>query len=106
MITLKTSESILVRGSNMYISPLNRRTTNIQFIDGEYTIIQNTFRGNDGEQGLSSKLTFYTSHVLSSRRVTTPVLFEVISNSSANLLLEYKEAWYLVGKNLICSYDL
>ena len=50
-------------------------------------------------------LKFHTNHSLRNRRISPVVLQELLKNSDCNILIHYKNNDFIVGKNLICTYN-
>lgn len=95
MITLNSSGYITTRGIRVGLVADVLMDSGIRF-GGEYRPIAN-------KDDL-----FYstTCSSLDNRRITPPILMQVISNSKHAVLVKFKDHDYIIGKNLIFSYDV
>lgn len=98
MITLTATDFVTMRGRRYAIVPYAKVTTDIQFIDDEWTTIQNILE--------DEVFTFHSNSFPSSRTITVPILYDLITNTRSNILISFKSRNYIVGKNLIFSYDV
>lgn len=96
MITLTTTDRITLRSRSININVSNCVNTDILFKDGEY----NPFLQKSGQ------LIFWSTSNMTGKRITPPILYQLLTQTSNNLLIKYKEHHYIIGKNLIFSYDI
>jgi len=96
MITLTTTDRITLRSRSINLTGSNIVITDVLFADGEYVPILQR----------SGPLTFLAMNTMTGKRITPPILYQLIANTSNNLLVKYKEKHYIVGKNMIFSYNI
>jgi hypothetical protein len=96
MITLTTTSRITLRSRSIQITGQNTVITDVMFCKGEYRpLLQN-----------EEVLTFCTQGSMTGKRITPPILYQLIANTNINVLIKFKGKHYIVGKNLIFSYDM
>lgn len=96
MITLNATDNISFRNRSIAIEGRNVVFTDIMFKQGEFVPLLQR----------SNVLTFCSENVMTRKRITPPILYQLIANTSTNLLIKYKEKDYIIGKNMIFSYDM
>lgn len=96
MITLSTTNRITLRSRSMSIGGSNTIQTDIIFdTNKDYVpIVQ------------ERKLTFLGINTMTGKRVTPPILYQLIANLCINILVKYKDKHYILGKNMIFTYDI
>lgn len=96
MITLTTTDRITLRSRSISTTGSNTVVTDILFANGDLVPILQR----------SGPLTFYANSIMTGKRITPPILYQLIANTSNNLLIKYKEKYYIIGKNMIFSYNI
>lgn len=95
MITLTATNTITSRGASISLVGNDLLDTGIRF-GGELKPIL-----TDGSIGV-----YLQSGMMVNRRVTPPILMQLISNLGFNMLVKFKDRDYIIGKNLIFTYDV
>lgn len=94
MITLTSSGYIVARGSHIYLSYMEPVVSGIVF-------------NSDSIPLANTQVLQYHIRVpeLERRKITPPLLMQLIANTTENILIKFKEKSYIIGKNLIFTYD-
>lgn len=96
MITLGTTNRVTLRSRSMAITGSNIIRTDVIFkTDTNYVPLLQ-----------EPELRFIGPNTMTGKRITPPILYQLIANLGINILVKYKDKQYILGKNMIFGYDI